>query len=75
MSDKFDRMKQVAMFTNGQDLPLFSGTAQRGTVNAFTPQPVSAQTMIPAACGCCLDTGKVDGKFCTCATGQALRGK
>jgi hypothetical protein len=36
---------QATMFPTGQDLPLFSGTAQTGTINAFDPQPSAAKQM------------------------------
>lgn len=37
---------QVEMFQAGDDLPLFSGTAQRGTVEEFKPQPQN-QPLLP----------------------------
>ena len=63
-------MKQSNMFDT-QDLPLFSGTPQRGQDSTFTPQEAERQLSM-ADCGICLDTGtvQVDGRhqLCICKT-------
>lgn len=64
--------KQLPMFTDGDDLPLFSGTAQRTTAEVFTPREVARQQSM-AACSICLDTGRVEGHYCTCAAGTRAR--
>ena len=66
-------MTQQTMFET-EDLPLFSGTAQRAEVEAFSPRPESRQETW-AQCKLCLDTGFVQGekRFCICPIGQAVR--
>ncbi len=56
-------MQQTQMFTQGEDTPLFSQTAQRGKIEVFKPRPVAKQATF-AKCRICLDTGKVDGHRC-----------
>lgn len=41
-------MQQAAMFQT-EDLPLFSGSAQRARVETFKPQPVHRQLPLPRA--------------------------
>ncbi|HUW09178.1 MAG TPA: hypothetical protein VM537_05575 [Anaerolineae bacterium] len=61
--------KQLSLFTNGEDLPLFSGTAPRHRAEAFAPAAVNKQESL-ATCRVCLDTGSVGGHTCTCQAGQ-----
>lgn len=66
-------MKQLSMFTDGSDLPLFSGTAQRAQEQVFKPQDAVVQETW-AKCRLCKDTGRLgEFAFCSCETGQALR--
>ena len=66
--------QQQSMFGH-EDLPLFSGTAPRATVERFAPQPTAPQMHL-GQCPICEDTGLVrDGDcdhFCTCPAGVAL---
>ena len=59
-------MKQAAMFTQGEDTPLFSGTVMRVTVAPFEYKEQPLQARLPAHCPLCLDTGIVDGQPCIC---------
>ncbi len=62
--------KQLSMFTEGEDLPLISQTAQRVTITPFIPKPKPQQpALFPVKCGACLDTGNVGGKRCMCQRG------
>ena len=61
---------QLSMFTNGEDLPLISGTAPRGSIKPFAPKTEHRQESL-AACRTCLDTGTVEGRPCWCKAGQA----
>ena len=62
-------MQQQSMFTQGQDLPLFSQTAPRSKAQLFKriEKPVQA-SLLGFECGLCLDTGLVtkDKKTCIC---------
>ncbi len=44
---KGPKPRQEEMFTQGEDLPLFSGTAQKANVAPFKPAEVGAQTRLP----------------------------
>ena len=62
-------MKQIPMFTNSQDLPLFSQTAPRAKAQLFKMVAKPIQTsLFNVECGLCLDTGLVtkDMKVCIC---------
>ena len=62
-------MKQISMFTNSQDLPLFSQTAPKAKTQLFKPVAKPIQTsLFNIECGLCLDTGLVtkDMKVCIC---------
>ena len=66
-------MKQQTMFTNGEDLPLFSGTPQSVTVRTEpTPGANSDQTSF-AECRICFGTGRIHHRYCWCEAGIALR--
>lgn len=66
-------MNQNQMFTT-EDLPLFSGTPVRTTVNPFIQKaPPPLRQAILGNCRTCLDIGSVDGKYCWCEAGQALK--
>lgn len=64
---------QGYMFTEGEDLPLFSGTCPHAPVLDGRLCPIAPPVPLPFACGLCRDTGlvKVDGRirFCTCEAG------
>lgn len=66
--------KQLSMFTEGQDLPLFSETAPRGKVSPFEIEDQPRQEPLPANCRFCQDTGVLsEYAFCWCETGQQRR--
>jgi hypothetical protein len=65
-----DKLTQTTMFSQGEDLPLFSGTPQRVEANDFTPTAEPQQAGM-FECGACRDTGMVGDKLCTCEAGQA----
>lgn len=69
-------MSQIEMFEDGQDLPLFSGTAPRATLSQPDPHPREDQDLI-FDCHLCFDTGAIkNGKgsvYCGCYAGQRLR--
>ena len=52
-------MKQHAMFVDGTDLPIFSGTAQHDASASYQPitAPELEQVGLPVTCRACLDTG------------------
>ena len=56
-------MNQIDMFDTGDDLPLFSGTAQRGQESTFTPQEEPKQLSM-TSCPICKDTGTVGTYEC-----------
>ena len=62
-------MNQKRMFET-EDLPLFSGTAQKCTVETFDPKPAHRQESM-AHCPLCLDTGKIGKIYCLCEMGTA----
>lgn len=64
--------EQLPMFLEGEDLPLFSGTAQRAPDERFEQHDAWRQSSM-AECAVCLDTGRVDGKYCTCSAGRRER--
>lgn len=64
--------RQAHMFPQGQDLPLFSQSPQRAKAQAYQPRAYHAQGSL-AQCRICFDTGKVEGKYCTCAAGTRAR--
>jgi hypothetical protein len=57
-------MKQLDMFPAGEDLPLFTGT----------PVKITIQNPVPRYdCLYCLDRGLLDdGTFCVCSAGEKL---
>lgn len=62
--------KQLSMFTT-EDLPLFSGTAQRAEISPFEMKEVPVQEALPADCRFCQDTGVLgEYGFCWCQAGQ-----
>ena len=67
-------MKQPSMFPTGEDLPLFSGTAQKQAGAVFAPADELYTQQAIAACRLCLDTGSIaiDGgvKPCWCPAGR-----
>jgi hypothetical protein len=67
-----ETMKQLQMFTEGQDTPLFSQTPQRSKVIAFKPQIKQRQIslLLNVHCPACLDTGNLGGKRCICQRGK-----
>lgn len=62
-------MKQVSMFTDGSDLPLFSGTPIKVEIAPFVPQVVIKQLGF-FTCAVCRDTGIVGDKLCWCEAGR-----
>ena len=60
--------QQLSMWTQGEDLPLFSGTAQRAAVETFQPAPEVVQETW-ATCRACKDTGRIGRRFCNCEAG------
>jgi len=73
-------MQQMTMFPNGEDLPLFSGTAQRATLEQFDPQPQEGIQLHLGDCPICEGTGIVylhpgpnGTKFCFCEAGEQAR--
>ena len=72
-------MKQLIMFTNGEDLPLFSGTAAKAEISPFEMREEPKQESLSADCRFCQDTGVLgEYAFCWCEAGQerkALRRK
>jgi len=69
------KARQLGMFTQ-EDLPLFSGTAQRARPEVFKPQP-RARQLRAFDCPLCCNTGylKDRGKYvaCTCDAGDQYR--
>ncbi len=70
------------MFPAGEDLPLFSGVAPRGTWDVFDPSSVGHQMMLAGGMECklCFDTGLVQAekgkiRFCWCKAGQKAKAK
>ncbi len=63
--------RQTEMFTVEEVTPLFTGSALRGQVEAYRPQPAARQTAF--GCPVCHDTGEVvvNGRKvrCTCPAG------
>lgn len=58
-------------FWTTEDLPLFSGAAQRApSSEAPAPAGDGVQVRLPVSCGLCRDTGIVDGRRCWCPVGQ-----
>ena len=67
--------KQLAMFSQGQDLPLFSQspyTVPGPKHSDHNPTHLPGQQVM-ASCRICLDTGLVGDRFCWCAAGDAAR--
>jgi len=63
-------MKQTQMFDT-EDLPLFSGTAQRAKLNSFEAREQPRQESLPTNCHFCQDTGTLgEYAFCWCEAGQ-----
>jgi hypothetical protein len=61
--------KQRSMFTDGQDLPLFSQTPVKAKARLFKRVDKPIQTsLFDVQCGLCYDTGLVgaDKKVCIC---------
>jgi hypothetical protein len=56
--------KPIEMFGNtGEDLPIFSGVAQKAVVQDFKPQEAVVQpSMFAATCSVCFGTGWIKGK-------------
>lgn len=65
--------KQLSFFGQGEDLPLFSGTAPVVRVGPPAPEPAGTQEPLPVRCRTCRDTGKVGASFCWCEAGEAAR--
>jgi hypothetical protein len=68
--------RQISMFTQGDDLPLFSGTAQRARPEVFKPQP-RARQLRTFDCPLCCNTGYLKNRdkyvACTCDAGDQFR--
>lgn len=67
---------QLTMFSEGEDLPLFSGTpgqsSRSGGLSTFETH--GRQDPLPAfGCRLCLDSGVVDGRLCVCEAGRRVR--
>jgi hypothetical protein len=60
---------QDRLFDDTDTLPLFSGTAQRGQSESFNPGPAYHQETL-GTCPICHDTGRVEGRYCTCDAGN-----
>jgi len=61
---------QIAMFTQGEDTPLFSQTPIKAQPQIFRPAIKAPQpNLLKAKCGICLDTGKVGGMRTRCICG------
>ena len=67
-----DETGQPKLFDDTETLPLFSGCAQKENAETFNPA-ADAQTRLPFTCAVCMDTGRVDGKYCTCTAGDKAR--
>ena len=70
-------MKQAQMFTDGQDLPLFSGTPQSVSAQVRGASTVKAKQSSFFKCSICSDTGRIkQGRkrlYCWCEAGDAAR--
>lgn len=67
--------QQMTMFQI-EDLPLFSGTAPKGSISTFEIKEQSRQEPLPTNCHICTGTGRIDlYKFCWCEAGQRARRK
>lgn len=73
--------QQANMFSQGEDLPLFSGTPIRVKFHTCEPREVESQARL-SVCPVCQDTGKVITQrksdrptFCLCAVGQTAKAK
>ncbi len=64
---------QSSMFET-EDLPLFSGTAQRAELSPFAPRPEPQQESL-ADCQLCADTGQIGDIFCWCQAGQEAKAR
>ncbi|NIV38014.1 MAG: hypothetical protein GWN58_53950 [Anaerolineae bacterium] len=65
--------QQLSMFTDGEDLPLFSETAPKGSIEPFAPKTEHRQESL-ATCRACLDTGVLgEYAFCWCEAGQKAK--
>ncbi len=69
---------QMTMFQSGEDLPLFSGTAQRAQLEPAGAQRPRLIRLGEYTCGLCLDTGVLKvapgrHRYCTCDAGQNAR--
>jgi hypothetical protein len=51
-------MKQKSLFATGQDLPLFSGTAQRAKIETYKPSSQN-QPKLFVSCPICFGTRKI----------------
>ncbi len=73
--------RQINMFQQGEDLPLFSGTPIKVRIHSSEPREGESQARL-SICPLCQDTGKVvtqrkrsEPVFCTCAAGQTAKAK
>lgn len=72
------KAQQSSMFMQGEDLPLFSGTAQSVRLEVFKPL-AQARQLHMGECPLCEDTGTMHlypgsgAKFCYCEAGDKAR--
>ena len=70
-------MVQAQMFTNGEDLPLFSGTPQSVIAQVKGASTVKVKQTSFFKCSICSDAGRIkQGRkrlFCWCESGDAAR--
>ena len=73
------KAQQISMFPQGDDLPLFSGTASSARLEVFKPQESIGRQLHMGKCPLCEDTGLQrfypgsGSKFCFCEAGGKAR--
>ena len=68
------KVTQISMFTQGEDLPLFTGTAPNGQVIPYQKEAQLKTEPLPFQCRFCRDTGRLgDHAFCWCEVGVQAR--
>lgn len=68
------RSTQLSLFPQGEDLPLFTGTAPQAEVQPYQKDTTPRPNPLPFDCRFCRDTGRLGGyAFCSCKTGVEAR--
>lgn len=65
---------QRSMFSQGEDLPLFTGAAPQAQITPYHKEATPRPEPLPFRCRFCRDTGKLgDYAFCSCQAGVEAR--